>query len=104
METDFELEEVLDDPSDAIVVRFDFELFDLVRAILMKSHCFCKLLFRATRFKFFEVSLSGTVLDPDVCRPPSSELSFSDEDKCFSRSCPDGRDAATALRLGELND
>lgn len=40
MGTDFELEEVLDDPSDAVVVCFDFELFDLVRAMLMKSHCF----------------------------------------------------------------
>ena len=38
VETDFELEEVLDDPSDAVVC-FDFELFDLVRAMLMKSHC-----------------------------------------------------------------
>ncbi len=40
METVFDLEEALDDPSDAVVVCFDFEACDLVRAMLMKSHCF----------------------------------------------------------------
>lgn len=76
----------------------------------MKSHClgrvfcFCESLFRATRFNSLEVSLSGTVLEPDVCQSPSLVFSRSDEDKCFSRSCPDGRDAAIALRPDELDD